>query len=387
MTETPPKFYFTVVFWGKEYREYLLRLLLPSLLSPGNIPALENKRGSRFLICTTAEDWAAIQFDSDFLALKQVIEPFLLEMPMPKPEDNKYLALSAGHKLATTKAFTDRACSVFLTPDLVLSDGAVVTLQHLARCGKKVVLCAAMRYTYEGAVTEIEALRPRGPGTPLVLSSRRLADIALRHMHLETLRYDWDAPCFAEMPYSCFWRVIGDEGILIHSFNWAPVLADYSGLTEHRVDTFERSTMDADYIYRNFGDEDAIHVVQDSDELLLISFTRKDDRPGHLGDDALQPHWYKCWPIIGHYWKLDKLGWLVRSGSMDPLKLRILALGVRMHNGDILESRWRRTERRAAAIISQALAPPSLLEKACLRLVRRVQQGTIWPFSLLNGLA
>ena len=223
-------FYFTVVFWGEEHREYFLRLLVPSLLAPGNLPSLKNPTESRFLICTTAEDWNALQTDPDFLALQRIITPVLLEIPMPAHSENKYLAMSAGHKLATEKVFTDQACGVFLTPDLVVADGGVCTLEELALAGKIVVLCAAMRYTYEGAVPEIEALRQDGPGNPLVLSPRRLADIALRNMHVESLRYDWDAPWFAEMPFSSFWRIQGNRGILIHNFNWAPVFVNYAAL-------------------------------------------------------------------------------------------------------------------------------------------------------------
>ena len=340
MTARARPLYFIVVLWGREHREYFLRLLAPSLLAPGNLPSLENKSGSRFLICTTAEDWSAIQGDQDFLALKRTIEPVFVEIPSPAPQDNKYLVMSAGYKLATERVFRDRAYGVFLTPDLVLADGGIVALQRLSREGKKVVLCAAMRYTYEGAVPEIEVLR-KGQGDPLVLPPRRLAGIALRHMHLETLRYDWDAPYFAEMPNSCFWRVTGKEGIVIHSFHLYPVFADYSELTAHRTDTFDHSTLDADYIYRNFRDDPAIHVVRDSDELLLISFTRQDDRPGHLGEDALRPRWYNSFPVIGHYWKLARLRWLVRSGAIDPLKLRIFRLGVRMHGGHVTEVSWK----------------------------------------------
>ncbi len=384
MTLMARQLYFVVVFWGREHREYFLRLLVPSLLAPGNLPALENKSDSKFLVCTTAEDWSAIQGDPDFLALKLMINPVLIEIPPPGLESNKYLVMSAGHKLATTMAFWGRACGVFLTPDLVLADGGVVALQRLSREGKRVVLCAAMRYTSEGAVPEIEALRA-GPGLPLVLPPRRLAEIALRHMHIETLRYDWDAPYFAEMPHSCFWRAPGNDGVIIHSFNWAPVLVDYSTLTEHRTETFDHSTMDADYIYRNFGDDETIHVIRDSDDLLLVSFTGKDERPGHLSEDALQPHWYNSLPVIGYYWKLHRLRWLAHSGSMDPLKLRILCRGVRMHGGEVSTSQWHGPEGRAAAIVSQALAKPTIFERLCARAVRHIRQWTTWPcFSSAN---
>jgi hypothetical protein len=380
---TPLPFHFVVVFWGAEHREYFLRLLVPSLLAPGNIPALEDREGSRLVVVTTAEDWAALQGDADFEAARRAIEPLWLEIPMPAPGDNKYLAMSSGHRIATERAFADGAYGVFVTPDLVLADGAVVALQRLARQGVRVVLCAAMRFTFEGAVDEVRSFRKR-PGEPLVLPPRRLADIALRHMHVETLRYDWDAPFFAEMPFSPFWRVAGGEGIVVHSLGWAPLLAAYRGLERHDTQTFESWTMDGDYINRNFGGEAAVHVTRDSDELLLVSFTPMADRPGHLGDDALAPRWYNRIPVISHYWKLDKLRWLIASSNADPLKQRIFPLSVRLHGGTMSPGPWRRAEARAARVVRQVTAPPTALERACVALVLYLRRSTWWPLSLLH---
>ena len=52
-------FYFNVVFWGAVYRGYFTDLLLASLLSPNNIPALNRDRHNKFLIVTTRPDWEA----------------------------------------------------------------------------------------------------------------------------------------------------------------------------------------------------------------------------------------------------------------------------------------------------------------------------------------
>ena len=78
-------FYFIVSFWGREYRELFLRLCVSSLLSPGNIPSLSGSRSSRFLICTTKEDWALVQSDPlvQLLAASTVLEFIELRRPVP----------------------------------------------------------------------------------------------------------------------------------------------------------------------------------------------------------------------------------------------------------------------------------------------------------------
>src|SRR5437763_8638478 len=87
-------FYFTVVFWGAEYRGYFTDLLLASLLSPNNIPALKLERRSKFLIVTTRADWKAVQTHPLFRLLQQYVEPVWFEMSMPQPCDSKMFVMS-----------------------------------------------------------------------------------------------------------------------------------------------------------------------------------------------------------------------------------------------------------------------------------------------------
>src|SRR5437660_704397 len=217
-------FYFIVSFWGREYRELFLRLCVSSLLSPGNIPSLSGSRSSRFLICTTKEDWALIQSDPlvELLAASTVLEFIELRRPVPDflqsvyreklrrmgsdPDDIfalpaevtlspsdvtssesfaeletisreigpkltshqeyalRILFMSAGHKAAACRAHADGAYAVFLAPDMVLSDGAIAELDRLAREGSKVVLAAACRFAQDECLAAFKAWRLLAPG-------------------------------------------------------------------------------------------------------------------------------------------------------------------------------------------------------------------------------
>ena len=118
-------FYFTVVFWGAEHRGYFTDLLLASLLSPHNIPSLKKERRNKFLIVTTSQDWTILQDHVLFRRLCQYVEPVFFEMPFPGKHDSKMLVMSSGHKQVSMKAYEDGAYGVYVTPDLILSDGSV----------------------------------------------------------------------------------------------------------------------------------------------------------------------------------------------------------------------------------------------------------------------
>ena len=263
MTTLRP-FYFTVVFWGDEHRAYFTDLLLASLLSPQNIPSLKKERRSKFLIVTTIDDWTRLQSHSLFQQLQEYMETIFFEMPFPTEQDSKMLVMSQGHKQVSMKAYQDQAYGVFVTPDLVLSDGSVEAMERLAEEGKKVVLCIAIRFRQE---TILQAMQDEGflkDGEPLNISSRQLMRFALNHLHSETLRYEFDTPYLADSPISVYWWAVHGEAMRIHSFSWAPLVVDYGALEQHDTKTFEKWTLDGDYIYRNFPKANDVHVITDS---------------------------------------------------------------------------------------------------------------------------
>ncbi|MCA9466718.1 MAG: hypothetical protein KC643_14930 [Nitrospira sp.] len=376
-----PSLYFVVVFWGKVYRENFLELLLPSLLSPKNLPSLPRSSRHQLLIVTTLEDWVVLQSHPNFLKCQHLIDTAHLCMDQPSAQDNKYLIMSQGHRAATRRVFADRACGVFLTPDLVLSDGSVSALYRLASEGKQVVLCAAMRFALEPCLAEIQALKEESADHCLILPARKLAGLAMRSLHMETMRYDYDAPFFAERPISFFFRTPDQSGMLVHSFSWAPLLVNYGSLVRHSEETFQAWTMDGDYIYQNFQDPGQIYVVQDSDEILLVSFTPQGDFLGYLPHNLFVSRWYLGCPLIKDYWKVHLIRLVRESADMDPLKRRIVSCGVRIHSQEGEGVSWDAVETRSNAIMRKVNAPPSLLEKFCVSLIKVVEALLFLPLS------
>lgn len=356
-TRSRQPFYFMAVFWGATYREYFTDLLVASLLAPNNLPALDPRRRSRFLIVTTAEDWAALQQARAFHLLKAHVEPVWIEMQPPDPDDPKMLVMSAGHKAMAARAFEDRAYGVFVTPDLILSDGSVANMERLAEAGRKVVLSVAIRFAQETMLAEMEEHGYLKPGQPLAIGSRDLMRIALRNLHSETRRYEFDAPWFAESPISVYWRVPRADGMIIHSFSWAPLLVDYAALRAHDTATFEKWTLDGDYIYRNFPDPGDVYVVTDSDEIALVSFTKEAD----LHFD-LVPYLTSRLRWVNTCQKLQLIRELRDSPVMDPLKRNIFPTPVHLHGDDISE-RWGATRARVASLMRRLSRTPTVADR------------------------
>ncbi len=347
-------FHFNVVFWGDRFRRYLTDFCLPSLLSPNNIPCLGGGRRNRFIFCTTAEDQAALRRTPIFALLDRHIEPHFIEIPPAPPGLSGCEHMGVGHKLAAEMTHRERGYGVFLTPDLMMSDGSVTALERYARAGHRVVLSVALRFGEEplfqnltdmGIVREGESLSQAG--RPLTVTGRQLVAAGIRSFHSETQRYDWESPSFTDFPAACWWRVPGEDGIVVHSLSWCPLLVDYAAVDRHDTSTFDTWTLDADYVYRNFGDVAGIHVVTDSDEVMLVSWAPLADRAQSLSRSHL-----KSLPGVGRWLKGAILRGVVTSGTFDSLKRRIFFLSVRWHSSDLTPV-WVETERRVMRTLRQ----------------------------------
>ncbi|HWG06270.1 MAG TPA: hypothetical protein VG271_14760 [Beijerinckiaceae bacterium] len=377
-------FYFIVVLWGERFRDYFLKFCLASALSPGNIPALKTSPRSKFLIATRPDDWAAMRGSDMFALLERYVDPVYIEIPPCPPDRSAYQHMSIGHRMACNMAHQDKAYAVILTPDCMLSEGSVARLQALARGGAKLVLTAALRFGEEpffAHLRQIGALPNEGqsgPGAPLVISGRQMVYAAVNGFHSETLAYEWDAPGLMAITPAAWWRVPGEDGIVLHSLSWAPLLLDYGAIGDHDTSTFDQWTLDGDYLFNNTKTMNKVHVVQDSDEMFLASW-------GPLAERATSKTRFPFENFLaGHFFKQS-----FYSGFFDPLKRQFFFLPVRWHSQSLNE-KWSGIERKAMHELLRWVKPPDAARPATapfLGLQRLLAAVTNLPLSILRSAA
>jgi hypothetical protein len=345
-------FYFVVVLWGQRFRNYFLKFCLASALSPGNIPALRTSPRSKFLIATRPEDWAAMHDTATFRLLERYVEPIFIEIPPCPPDRSTYQHMSIGHRIACETAHRDKAYAMVLTPDSMLSDGSVARLQALARNGCQLVLTAALRFGEEPFLANLRQFGvlpkdgERRDGTPVVITGRQMVHAAVNGFHSETLAYEWEAPGIVAISPAAWWRVPGEDGIVLHSLSWAPLLLDYGAIEEHDTSAFDQWTLDGDYLFNNTKSFRNVHVVQDSDELFLSSW-------GPLAEHAISKTRFPFESLLaGHFFKQS-----FYSGFFDPLKRKLFFLPVRWHSKP-LNDKWSGVEARAMRELLRWVKPP-----------------------------
>jgi len=350
-----------IPFWGQRYRDYFVDLCLPSLLAPNNLPILEAADGHRLLVATTADDWTAIKNLPIVQKLEQHATLTLVEIDHPrgKTEPGSSDAIKQQNvcwKRLVEKAFELRGYGSLLSPDCIVPDGMIASLRKQAAAGHQLVISPALRQIEEPLLGELKerGLMPTNSrlsqaGMALTISPRDLASLAVRHLHPEVAIFEGGSP---DWPFSkpyWFWRVPECEGFILRSHFGVPVLMDYSIVQSHNVDCLDRDMFENTYLASNFSGCERVHVVQDSDEFMIVSVTPEStcqrSPPTHTLKwlSNLDP----CFSVrvsMGVYARRDK----------DPLKRDIFRHPIRWHGKELNEA-WRRAERRNSEIIDRAV--------------------------------
>jgi hypothetical protein len=386
-------FHFIIVLWGARFCDYFLDYCLPSMLSPGNIPALRTRTPSKFSIATRPDDWERMRASAIFRKLEQYVTPVFIEIPPCPLGRSGCEHMGIGHKMALQGAFEDKAYAMVVTPDSMLSDGSVARLQDLARNGTKLALAVALRFGEEPFFDGLRSAglvgekRPQDTGEALTISGRQMAAAAVNGLHRETLGYEWDAPIFTLIPAATWWRVPGENGIVIHSLSWAPLLIDFAAVQAHDTTTLDHWTLDGDYIHRNVDWREATHIVQDSDEMFLASWAPMDDGPPTAKPTALLNLAFLRDPIHG-----AQMRRVYHSYIADPMKRDIFFKPVRWHSQPLNEN-WSAIERKSLSTLATYLNRDerrkdganaiATVRKATLNLFISVWLGVLEPFCQL----
>jgi hypothetical protein len=336
--EEPRHYYFMLTFWGERFSEHFYSLCLPTLLSPNNLPVLRDRPGSKLIICTTEEDWNALKTRPLVIELAKYVEPFIIYIQQPGPNDFPQLHMSKGHRLAARKAHEDKAVAGFLAPDLLISDGLIKKAVDLIEAGKQAVLCPALRFGMESALEQLNARQCFQPDQPANLAPEFLSAVAVASLHSEILRYDFESSTFDDYPIWSYWRVPDRRGIVLYTVSWAMMLGDYAAVPNFVDQFLDESTIDGFFIHKNFGHldrADKMIFLTDSYDGVFLSLTSETE----LTYFPLRHYKINQYPLLGTLSRLGHINRFYHSDVLDPLRRRCYTIPIVIH-ADAIDSAY-----------------------------------------------
>ena len=251
---------FVTVFWGDWHRGMFADANLPTMLAPGNLPALAAGIDCEYLIYTTAKDAAEIKRDPAFERLQSLL-PVTLKVFMPSKTKHPITLHHDIWRQATKHARRREACILLMPPDVAWADGSFARLRIAFEAGKRAMFMAYPRVVSETFVPAVIRQFRRGADQSAIISAPELMALAMTHIHPLMAAYSRFSTHFPIHPEMILWPVEGD-GFLLR-------------LLARELFCFEpgRYQLNAKSLLAQRPPDKEIQVFRDSREFLGVSLT------------------------------------------------------------------------------------------------------------------
>jgi hypothetical protein len=315
---------FVTVLWGDWHREIFLNSNLPTMLAPGNLPALCAGVDCEYLVYTTPQDALKMSRNRAFQRLRSTVPVSLTLFTPSKTKDIINLHHEIWRK-ATQHARRQQAFIVLMPPDVAWADGSFARLRDALVSGKRAIFMTYPRVASETILPAITERFPRDASEAMILPPKELMTLAITHIHPLMAAYDRGATHFPVHPEMILWPIEGD-GFLLR-------------LLARELFCFEpgRYQLNAQSLLAQMPPDDEIQVFSDSREFFGVSFTPLwKDMEWYLAPRRLDPL------FIGRWW-LD---------YDSPINNHLSKFSFRFTCGNTDGSRWRVAEAQADILLS-----------------------------------
>ena len=110
------------------------------------------------------------------------------------------------------------------------------------------------------------------------------------------------------------------NGFIFKCMSWLPIYIDYSKIVKHDVSTIRDWSIDGDYIYKNFGSNRRIKVINESIEGIVVSWSKKNE---NIENFRSKKYFYNN-SLISKILKTSFFRFNARGKTFDSIKRNLL---------------------------------------------------------------
>jgi len=263
--------------WGHRFIHQFLTVSLPTLLAPGNIPALVAALPTEMVFLTRRRDEATIRRHRAFDRLASCCAVRFEPIDDLISDGNYSTTITFAYARAVRaagKAMTD-SCFIFLVSDYVMADGSLASVLARIRAGASAVLAGNFQIVEEDAAPWLAA-RVNAAEVAIALPPRELVAWALQHLHPVTMANTVNLPmAHASHSNRLFWRVDADtmtgRFFLMHMIAIRPEVADFT----------VGASCDYSFV-PEMCPSGSVAVLTDSDDYLVVEMQRRHHEERHV---------------------------------------------------------------------------------------------------------
>src|SRR5829696_5245942 len=140
--------------WGYEYVRQFLECGLPTLLAPGNVPALTAELPCEFIILTSSDDEEFLREHSTFKRLSAVChtEVRLIDHLITDGNYSTTITLAYTEVVRSTGVEMVDTCFFFLVSDYIMADGSLLSALKRMQAGASAVMVGNFQVSRDEAM-------------------------------------------------------------------------------------------------------------------------------------------------------------------------------------------------------------------------------------------
>jgi hypothetical protein len=277
-----------VPVWGEEFVRLFCEVVLPNLLSSGNLIELGKQSEASLCIYTEAEWIPVMERCPAIEYAKGIVSVLFFEIPELRQDYTKYNKMTVAHNLAIKRAIEKDSGLIFLNADVVSSSGSFRRIIELAGQGVRVIEVIGFRTIKQEMERNLKALFSN-QSNEICIDSRDLVELAMKYAHPISLSHfvdNKDSSLGGRLPFNYFWEV-SNEGVLARGTHLFPLYVYPQNKEISTVDV----TIDWDFVGNACPDPDSRYVVRDSDELFIVEMSDVDYKIDPIRNFGIRCMW------------------------------------------------------------------------------------------------
>lgn len=170
--------------WGREYCDALTSLCIPSLLTSENLPQWPWLEETTLVLYSRESDFEYLKTKSSFQRFCQYLRVEFRDITpwMKTLSRGTYYPMMYSHQDAVKQAHAHQAGMIILSPDIIFSNKALLSLADSINNQKKLIMIPSGRAVTEDISSHLQLKEDDS----LDLSARECIDLWVNHMHLYT---------------------------------------------------------------------------------------------------------------------------------------------------------------------------------------------------------
>ncbi len=256
--------------WGEQFIVQFLRVSLPTLLAPGNLPALAAALPCTFVFLTDTEGAELMREHPATAYLQSIcdVEFDIIDDLITGDNYSTTLTLAYARAVRATGDEMLDTCFFFLISDYIMADGSLANVLARIQSGHNGVFAGNFQVVEEDSKKTLFARFDSGEPS-MVIAPRDLIAWALDYLHPMTLANTVNFPMYCSSHSNrLFWQV--NENTLIGRFYLMHMIAIRPEVVDFQIG----SSCDYSFV-PEMCPSGNVHVMTDSDEYLVIEMQKR----------------------------------------------------------------------------------------------------------------